>query len=94
MAAVSGAELLATCGVALAHGYRGVDSAMCEWYVNPCVVCGSPARARWCLPPTLRDAELAAVIVHELQSDPQSLTRDAKELVKETLTAQFPCAAD
>ena len=93
MAAVSGAELLATCRNALAHAYRGVDSAMCEWYVNPCAVCGSPT-ARWCLPPTLRDAELATLMVHTLQSHPQSLSRDAKALVQEALTARFPCAAN
>ena len=91
-AEVTGGELLATCRAALTHGYHGTDSVMCDWYVNPCGVCGGPTvKAQWCLTPGMRDAELATLVVHALEQAPNALTRGAKGLVRETLQRRFPC---
>lgn len=93
-AAPNGAELLATCDEALAGGYRGIAAAMCDWYVAPCGVCGAEsalAPRAWCVPATLKSAELARVVVAELKRDRAAASRSAPELVAAILAARYPC---
>jgi hypothetical protein len=88
----SGAELAVTCARALAQDYRGIDAAACDWYVQPCGVCGVEAvAAEWCLPPAADGAAIAARLVAALGARGDAATRPAGELVREILEAEYPC---
>jgi hypothetical protein len=90
----SGAELAATCARALARDYRGIDAAACDWYVQPCGVCGSGAAAvTWCIPPDTTGSAIAARVVGALAGRKDAATRPAGELVSEILRAEYPCRA-
>lgn len=93
-AAPTAGELRATCAAALADGYRGEAAAMCEWYVEPCGVCGphGPPPREWCVPPGLADGALAQVVVDELRGGDDG--RPAPAAVKEILRRRFPCDAE
>ena len=91
---VTGQALVATCTKALANAYTGVEAAECDWYVNPCGVCGREAPAKaWCVPDGLSSTDLARVILAAIKATPVALTRPVKPFVDATLTARFPCAA-
>jgi hypothetical protein len=93
-AAVSGSELVTTCRAALSHGYVGPEAAMCDWFVNPCGVCGvDDGHPRWCVPDTLSGAPLATLVVEALEADPGALGSPVKPFVAEFLRARFPCPA-
>lgn len=89
------AALLAACDRAAAHGGRGVDAALCEWYAAPCA-CKPDYRGAgaepWCVPPDESiDATLARVLV-ELRrvADP---TVPAEPAVAQALRRLYPCPA-
>ena len=91
---VTGHALVATCAKALANAYTGVEAAQCDWYVNPCGVCGREAPAKaWCVPDGLSSADLARVILAAFKGAPMALKHPVKPFVEAILTARFPCAA-
>ena len=91
-AVVTGQALLNTCAHALADDYTGVDAAMCDWYVNPCGICGVDAPQKdWCVPDTIPSAELAQIVVAELKEQSAQLPRPAKPFVRQLLMTRFPC---
>ena len=91
---VTGHALVATCTKALANAYTGVAAAECDWYVNPCRVCGREAPAKaWCVPDGTSSADLARAILAAFKVAPEVLTHPVKPFVEATLTARFPCAA-
>jgi hypothetical protein len=87
-----GADLELTCESALKHDFKGLDAAMCEWYVRPCEVCGvdKPPPGH-CLPPDLTSRELAATIVAELRTRSEIRARPVKQAVDEILKSRYPC---
>ncbi len=93
-AAPTGAELATTCRTALAAGYRGVEAAMCDWYVRPCRVCGAPEEhPAWCIPDRVSASDLAEAVITEIEARSDAQTRPAKALVGEILARRFPCPA-
>jgi Rap1a immunity proteins len=91
---VSTVELERTCQTALDHGYQGIEAAMCDWWVRPCGVCGVEAKPLdYCLPATLKNADLAAVVVKELRAGTIQAGRPARQAVEKILRAHYPCAA-
>lgn len=87
------AELAATCGTALAHGYTGVEAEACNWYVEPCPVCGKKPSdaAEWCAPKTAQTADIATTFVDGMRADPALGTRSARAAVREILGKAYPC---
>lgn len=92
-ASPTGGELMKTCAAAIAADYRTTDAAMCDWYVSPCGACGKegPPPPAWCLPPGLKGAALARLVVDELRKSPSLLGASAPIAVKAVLGARFPC---
>ena len=91
---VTGHALVATCTKALANAYTGIEAAQCDWYVNPCGVCGREAPIKaWCVPDGASSADLARIILAAFKAAPVALARPVKSFVEATLTARFPCAA-
>jgi len=87
-----GADLVLTCESALKHDFKGLDAAMCEWYVRPCEVCGvDKPPSGYCLPSELTSRELAAVIVAELRTRSEIRGRPVKQAVDQILTSRYPC---
>ena len=90
---LTGADLAATCESAFKHDFKGMDAAMCEWYVRPCEVCGvNKPPPVYCLPPDLASRELAAVVVHEIGGRSELRPYPVKQAVEEVLKSRYPCS--
>lgn len=87
------AQVLATCNRALAQEFKGIEAAMCEWYVRPCGVCGleRPTTSPWCVPSEVTTAELAALVSTELRAE-HTPQLPAKEAINALLTQRYPCS--
>jgi len=91
-APLTGADLVAACETALRRDFKGMEAAMCEWYVPPCGVCGvGKAPPAYCLPPGLGTRELAPGVIRDLRAQEPLLARPVKEAVERVLTARYPC---
>ena len=91
---VSTGELTRTCQTALDRSYQGLEAAMCDWWVRPCGVCGaSNAPREWCIPETIKNADLAVLVVNELKTETGLEGETAEVAVNRILRAHYPCAA-
>ena len=84
--------VIRACEQALVAGYGDLNSAMCDWYVRPCGVCGKIAPSAWCVPPSVAAPTLAAEVIHALRQG-VARTAPAKPAIEKILRAHYPCAA-
>lgn len=83
-------EVRNVCERALVAGYRGVEAAACDWYLDPCEVCGpDSAEPRWCVPSALAPDVRVRRVLDALTGD----ERPAAPAIAEVLERLFPCPA-
>ncbi|MCB1749492.1 MAG: hypothetical protein H6977_07845 [Gammaproteobacteria bacterium] len=93
-AEVTVGEVVATCRAALDDGFRGTRAAACEWFLDPCAVCGAtPPPERWCAPPDLAAAQRAERLLAALVQAGTAAGAPAPPAVRAALAAEFPCPA-
>ncbi|MGE0483999.1 MAG: Rap1a/Tai family immunity protein [Gammaproteobacteria bacterium] len=86
-------EVVTTCRAALTAGFDGVDAAACEWFLDPCAICGAePPPERWCVPPELPAAARAERLLGALARSGAAPDAPARAAVEAALAAEFPCA--
>lgn len=91
-APLTGRELAQACEAALRHDFKGMDAAMCEWYVRPCAVCGvNKPPPTHCLPAGLSTRDLAAQVSRDLRASAPLLARPVKDAVERVLRLRYPC---
>jgi hypothetical protein len=92
-AEVSVTELERTCTTALDNTYVGVEAAACDWYLDPCTVCGvSPPPVTWCVPPTVTPARRARRVLSALLETEGGSELGTPERVRRALTNAYPCS--
>lgn len=88
----TGRDLVATCERALAGDFKGMEAAMCEWYVRPCEICGvDKPPPTHCVPEDMPVRDLAARVIADLRSSALLLGSPAKDAVEKVLAARYPC---
>lgn len=81
-------EVRAVCERALSAGYRGIEAAACDWYLDPCAVCGpGSAEPRWCIPSALESDVRVRRVLDALGEE----ARPAAPAVADALARLFPC---
>ena len=89
---ISGKDLADACEQALLTGFYGNGGMMCHWYVTPCDCSyGKEDLPRVCLPPSIKEEDLAQKVIAGLQSDPYLLKKDAAMAANTILSALYPC---
>jgi hypothetical protein len=92
-AAPSGAELLAACEHALAHGFDGIEGQMCAWYARPCDCdLGHVDAPRVCLPEQIETEALARDVAAGLRAEPALQAAPPAVAAARILAREYPCA--
>jgi len=89
----SAEQVLQVCSRAIAKDFKGVDAAMCDWYVTPCP-CNFKQEAsagEWCLPPKVDSLTVATQVVEILAHQPERLSLPASTPVIQALRTLYPC---
>lgn len=83
------------CNIALREDFKGIEAAMCDWYVTPCPCNfkGSEllVEGEWCLPPNVDSQAVARLVVDGLAARGADLQRPASSLVIALLRDLYPC---